>query len=223
MTVDDFAQQYPEYTFDFAIPIAGQPREYSAMVLALLPAELEPNHPYASGSRGRPNLNQTRAHSQCATCKRVLRNDFFYTLPSQTRRNVIYSHCRSCAQDLNAERYDVNSDAIRARRIEIWNYLAPSCTLCGFSGHSSALDLHHPGNKESVIAELITALTIDPRAGKMEALLRTAGKCVPLCSNCHRMLHAGALSLPAELNLPRYQLTELASRLQRLIMSIQKQ
>lgn len=216
MTLDQFVAAFPQYAFDFEAPMRSQERIYDSSELDNLPIELEPTRPYHAGSRGRPNPNQTRAHSQCAKCRRVLRNDFFYVPPSFRRKNMVHTNCRECAQQQNAERYSVHATIIRARRIVIWQYLAPSCAICGFSTHASALDMHHLTSKDFLIAELITAVTFTPGTRTIENLLREANKCVPLCSNCHRMLHAGVLTLPAQVSRPNYSLAALLKALRAL-------
>jgi hypothetical protein len=213
MKVSEFVKAFPLYAIDFSAPVRDQRRIYDGALLDQFPVELEPDHPYHPGGRGRPNLNQTLTHSQCATCKRVLRNDYFYTVPSMMKRNVVFPHCRECNQHHNSRRYITRAEAIQARRIVIWRYLAPACTACGFDKHMSALELHHPEQKEPLVGELIANITLSGDAGKVEALLREASKCVPLCSNCHRMLHAGALQLPADIARPHYQIGDLLTAL----------
>lgn len=214
MNLEAFTKKYPEYGFDFTQPIREQKRVFDPELLASLPTELEPGFAYRSGGRGRPNLNQTRTHAQCSSCKRVLRNDFFYTPPSMMQRNVVYSHCQVCAQASNAERYELNADTLRTRRIAIWLYIAPSCFCCGFDKHISAMDMHHLEAKEAEIAELITDLALAPNAYKAERLLRECGRCIPLCSNCHRMVHAGAIQIPPGIHSPKHHLAELLQLVQ---------
>lgn len=209
MTVIEFATRFPQYSFDFDKPISFQPRVYDQSILKTLPEELMPCHEYRSGSRGRPNLNQTLAHSQCKTCKRVLRNDFFYTPPSRIMDNGVYTHCLTCSQQHSAIRYSHHAIAIRTRRMIIWCYLAPRCLLCGFDKHISAMDMHHLGVKETEIASLITEVTLVPDVYKVEKLLREASTCIALCSNCHRMLHADVIQLPHEVKPLPYNLAEL--------------
>lgn len=213
MNVAEFAEQYPQYVFDFAEPISAQLRVYDSAVLGMLPRELTPCYQYRGGGRGRPNLNQTRAHSQCGTCKRVRRNDFFYTPPSMVRKNVVFTHCLECTQALNAKRYDVRSKTMRSRQAAIWRYLAPRCAICGFDRHSSAMDLHHLENQDDDIGPLIIEVALTPNAYTAEKLLRLAAECVALCSNCHRMYHSGAIELDGKVAPLRYQLTELMTLL----------
>lgn len=209
MTVIEFATLYPNYSFDFKKPISLQPRVYDQTVLTALPEELTPSHEYRGGGRGRPNLNQTLAHSQCKTCRRVLRNDFFYTPPSRLRHNGVHTYCLTCSQKHSADHYSLHTNAIRSRRSIIWQYIAPRCQLCGFDKHMSAMDMHHTGTKEAEIASLFIEVTLAPDAYKAERLLREASACVALCSNCHRMVHAGAIHLPNEIKPIQYQLAEL--------------
>lgn len=213
MTVDDFAREHAELAFDFEQPIRDQPRIYDADELGHLPAELAPVHAYRAGSRGRPNLNQTRSHSQCKGCSRVLRNDRFYTPASQRARNLVFTYCIECTQALNAGQYDERAATVAGRRNLIWRYLAPSCVLCGFDTHPSAIDLHHRQDKDALITDLVTQMAFAPTGQHGEALLREARRCVVLCSNCHRMLHAGVLSLPANLAPADYHLKDLLSLL----------
>lgn len=59
-----------------------------------------------------------------------------------------------------------------------------SCTHCGFS-HPAVMDFHHVirTNKRSVnkLATINNNVT--------EAIKEATEKCIPLCSNCHRILH----------------------------------
>lgn len=60
-----------------------------------------------------------------------------------------------------------------------------SCTKCGIS-HPAVLDFHH------VIRENKKSVPMLLKHGRYAAAIREAEtKCIPLCSNCHRMLHWG--------------------------------
>ena len=79
------------------------------------------------------------------------------------------------------------SVAKRKRRLrQEWHeYKAKqTCAHCGFS-HPAAIDFHHvvKQNKQSV-----NYLAV--KANNLPAAIREAEeKCIPLCSNCHRVLH----------------------------------
>ena len=63
------------------------------------------------------------------------------------------------------------------------------CIICG-EKEPCVLDSHHvdPSTKEHAVADLLR----DARMERLEAELR---KTVTLCSNCHRKVHAGVISL----------------------------
>lgn len=62
------------------------------------------------------------------------------------------------------------------------------CQVCGENTHPSVLDLHHldPSEKE-----------LDPASAKTSwsRFLGEAEKCIVLCANCHRKVHAGILNI----------------------------
>lgn len=215
MNIDEFCRLNPEHCIDFSRPLKEQRRVYAADVLALLPYELEPwAQPPVYKGRGTVNVNQTRAHYQCVSCNRILRNDAFHLPPSFVARNRVFSYCKNCYVTLNADAYDARAETVEARRRAIWAYLAPGCAICGFDRHPSAMDLHHVQvEKESPVSDIITRVTLAPTAHNVGQLLREAGKCVPLCANCHRMLHAGVLTLRADARPPRYTLAGLMDAL----------
>lgn len=70
------------------------------------------------------------------------------------------------------------------RKEQLLEYMGKSCKQCGGSFHPAAMDLHHidPNSKEKNIAILL--------GGSWEKLKDEADKCILLCSNCHRTLHA---------------------------------
>lgn len=54
------------------------------------------------------------------------------------------------------------------------------CEWCGYNGHPSSLDFHHPDdNKSSSVGDLINT-------GSWEDIRKEIDKCVVICSNCHR-------------------------------------
>lgn len=79
----------------------------------------------------------------------------------------------------------------RARRQEIVNAVkSAGCAVCGES-EFVCLDMHHldPIAKEYAVSRLVNG------KATIELILEELAKCVVLCSNCHRKLHAGLLTL----------------------------
>lgn len=216
MTIDEFVALYPQFAIDFAAPLRNQTRVIEPTVLLALPEELQTTTPYRVGGRGRPNRNQTRTHSQCGTCYRVLRNDQFYTPDSLLSRNQIYSHCRACAAIHNGNRPGgwVARQRIRNRRDAVIDYLAPRCVLCGFDRHPAAMELHSLGGDEAKLFGLLHQFIEIPTVETGERLLIQAKMSLAVCTNCHRLVHADVLAVPSRVDLPSYNLAVLMRRLQ---------
>lgn len=79
---------------------------------------------------------------------------------------------------------------IRERAIE---YLGNVCCICGYSRCSNALDVHHrdPAQKDF-------GLSADGMTRSWARVEKELRKCVLLCANCHREIHAGQTQLPSE-------------------------
>jgi transposase len=89
-----------------------------------------------------------------------------------------------------------NTEAVSARRRRVKAILVAEgggrCVTCGFDAYAGALQFHHrdPATKAFEVS----------RQGVTRSLARLreeARKCVLLCANCHAMVEAGLLSLPA--------------------------
>ena len=59
---------------------------------------------------------------------------------------------------------------------------AQSCSHCGMS-HPAVIDFHHVDRTEK---QSVWALV---RGRQYKAAMREVKKCIPLCANCHRILH----------------------------------
>lgn len=110
------------------------------------------------------------------------------------------SRCNSCHREYNSAHYRANkadyrvrTDAWHAERKELLARIVEElggCATCP-EDDASALDFHHlnPSEKDGLISEMI-------RAGRStDFLVQEIRKCALLCSNCHRKVHAGKLSL----------------------------
>lgn len=62
-------------------------------------------------------------------------------------------------------------------------YLGGRCVICGYDACPSAFDFHHvdPAEKDFVVSSKSSWEAIEPELKK----------CVLLCANCHREVHAG--------------------------------
>jgi len=74
---------------------------------------------------------------------------------------------------------------LKKREIAEWKRVR-GCTVCGET-EPWVLDMHHldPNEKDATPA----------RSATLKTFLKEADKCVLVCSNCHRKIHAGVLRL----------------------------
>ena len=112
----------------------------------------------------------------CNRCKEIKHFTEFYN-----RNNVegSSSYCKSCTKEEAINRQKrFKQDCI--------DYKGGSCKLCGYNRCNSALEFHHldPSKKDLTISKVsVTSINDEIR--------KELDKCVLLCSNCHREVHAG--------------------------------
>lgn len=75
----------------------------------------------------------------------------------------------------------------------IVQYMGGCCANCGYNKCYEALEFHHldPSSKEFNISR--TAIT----STNWGTICAELDKCIMLCSNCHREVHAGKTSIPS--------------------------
>lgn len=119
---------------------------------------------------------------------------------NKVKADGLQTRCRACQKTQNNEGYITNENrrnSIKARNVETREYNRSlmrrykrflGCLICG-EKEPVALDLHHtdPSGKDANPSSLITYST--------NTLKEEIRKCVVLCSNCHRKVHAGILLL----------------------------
>lgn len=80
----------------------------------------------------------------------------------------------------------------RRTKQKIIDAMGGGCLICSYNRCQNALELHHldPSKKELGFA----GVRANPKA--METLIPELRKCVLLCSNCHKEVHAGYVQVP---------------------------
>lgn len=78
--------------------------------------------------------------------------------------------------------------SLRKRAVE---YMGGKCQICGYNRCISAMDFHHRKAEEKGFG--ISAFGI---TRSWDKILNELQKCVLLCANCHREVHAGVTQLP---------------------------
>ena len=96
-----------------------------------------------------------------------------------------------------ADRAEYLKAAVHRRRKKIREmavqFKGGCCEICGYDRSSNALDFHHrdPATKSFGISESGCTRSWDRVREELE-------KCVMICANCHREVHAGITQLPME-------------------------
>lgn len=75
--------------------------------------------------------------------------------------------------------------------------MGDKCQICGYTKCDEALEFHHldPTKKDFSFG----AIRANPK--KINSVINELKKCILLCSNCHREIHYGKVSLPTEYNI----------------------
>lgn len=109
----------------------------------------------------------------CAKCKKI----FYPKKQAKTRQ-----YCYDCVPEAN-----YSSTLIRAK-IKDWalEYKGNKCSCCGYNKCKEALEFHHinPEEKDFIISDRHISFTWDEAKKELD-------KCIVVCSNCHREIHAG--------------------------------
>lgn len=97
-----------------------------------------------------------------------------------------------------ADRAEYMRKAVAKRRKKLRemarNYKGGKCMLCGYNRYQGALDFHHKNAKDKEFGISVRGLT-----RSWEKIKAEIDKCVLVCANCHREIHAGVSQLPREI------------------------
>ena len=70
-------------------------------------------------------------------------------------------------------------------------YKGGKCKICGYKKTPWAMDLHHIDASKKEFGLAVRGLT-----RSIEKIMKEADKCILVCANCHREIHAGITQLP---------------------------
>jgi len=120
---------------------------------------------------------------------------------NKSKKDGYNTICRECSKENSRKYYADNTgkhkQATCERNKKHGQYIrqklhehkeSNGCLLCreNFAG---CLDFHHMKDKEHLISAMMTTRK------SWESIEKEMSKCILLCSNCHRKVHAGALSI----------------------------
>lgn len=131
----------------------------------------------------------------CSQCKQIKPLTEFYKANSKPG-GYSYS-CKLCSDAANKKTRDKYHERYLGYRAEYKRSLnervntykcSLGCRVCGENSHPSVLDMHHldPTIKEDAPSMMRTS---------WDRWIAEASKCIVLCANCHRKVHAGILEV----------------------------
>ncbi len=94
-----------------------------------------------------------------------------------------------------AQRADYLKKAVIKRRRKIREmavaYKGGQCQICEYDRCPAALEFHHPDPNQKDFS-----ISADGSTRSWERVKREIEKCILVCANCHREVHAGITQLP---------------------------
>jgi 5-methylcytosine-specific restriction endonuclease McrA len=119
-------------------------------------------------------------HKKCAKCNEVKEVTEFYSKGG--KNNTPHAYCKKCGlADVLMRQHLIKTKAVE--------YKGSKCQVCGYSKYTGALEFHHLDPKEKDFA------ISSSKVGKWDKIKAELDKCVLLCSNCHREVHANLIQL----------------------------
>lgn len=113
---------------------------------------------------------------RCSKCRKWMPLSEYWSSPRM--KDGLVPSCKDCKKAIGKRYADKKYAALVPLREEIKSY---GCINCGYTDSPIPIDFHHvdPSTKESDVSHVI----MNVKRWQSEIL-----KCVPLCSNCHRIM-----------------------------------
>jgi len=131
-------------------------------------------------SRSHVSIENGKKYKICPKCsiKKEFTKDNYYI----KNGGDFHSWCRDCNNKISHNKQ-------KELKIKAVEYMGGKCFVCNYNKCISALEFHHidPDQKEFSVSQL--------RTYSWEKVKNELNKCICLCSNCHREVHAGLICL----------------------------
>ena len=134
-----------------------------------------PNKPFKDINK--KDYGETRF---CPKCKKECETSEFYSRRDKSNSS---SYCKQCTN---------YQTVLRQRNLkkQMIEYKGGKCERCGYDRYYGALEFHHidPDKKDFSLSHL-------KRYSFNQIIIDELDKCILLCANCHREIHAEQMSL----------------------------
>ena len=126
---------------------------------------------------------------KCSRCK--IEKDIDCFSLNKAKKSGRQTTCKECQKNYSNQHYQKNKSIYieraskKKKEIRKWwkEYKKQFKCACGES-HPACIDFHHPdNNKEKDVSTLFNE-------GAVKKGLEEIEKCIPVCANCHRKIHA---------------------------------
>lgn len=116
---------------------------------------------------------------------------------SSRGKGKTHSWCKPCVKDYDHKRYEIDWKQIRKRNeqhkkenVEWFNEYKTTlhCVVCK-EDSPECLDFHHLDERKEMNISTMR------RYHSKESILKEIAKCTVVCSNCHRKIHSGRISI----------------------------
>lgn len=134
--------------------------------------------PFNEGNNRKIHLFNLSVKSKiCPKCNTEKQSSDFYR---SRHTDCLVAYCKSCTKNQVKER----QQQLKKMSVE---YKGGCCVYCKYSKCISALEFHHldPKKKDFNISK--------SRQTSFDKIKKELEKCILVCSNCHREIHAGLL------------------------------
>lgn len=136
----------------------------------------------------------------CCRCGEM--KDYSHFHKNSSKKDGYQETCKICKSEISSHAYkniphrkDAVAASKKAHVLKVRAYLdevrSSGCLICG-EKELCTLDFHHvnPAEKERAVTKMVTL--------SLDNVKKEVAKCVVLCSNCHRKIHAGVSQLPSK-------------------------
>lgn len=136
----------------------------------------------------------------CGRCGEM--KEYVHFHKNSAKKDGFQDTCKVCKSQISADAYKnlphrkaAVTSSKKAHVATVRDYLndvrSSGCLICG-EREVCTLDFHHvnPAEKERAVTKMVTL--------SLANVKKEVAKCVVLCSNCHRKVHAGVSQLPSK-------------------------